>query len=89
MNNAYRGELEEAGLVFSGTSPDGGLVEFVELPATSTRTTCRPRRTRSSCPARTARTRCSPGWCGAAVDAQRSARLVEVDRPREQVPAGT
>ena len=26
-------ELEEAGLVFSGTSPDGSLVEFVELPA--------------------------------------------------------
>ena len=33
VNNAYRGRLEEAGLVFSGTSPDGALVEFVELPA--------------------------------------------------------
>ncbi|MCT2071229.1 CTP synthase [Micrococcus lylae] len=32
VNNRYRGELEEAGLVFSGTSPDGSLVEFVELP---------------------------------------------------------
>ncbi|MCU0265906.1 MAG: CTP synthase [Actinomycetia bacterium] len=31
--NAYRGRLEDAGLVFSGTSPDGRLVEFVELPA--------------------------------------------------------
>ena len=31
--NAYRPQLEEAGLVFSGTSPDGRLVEFVELPA--------------------------------------------------------
>lgn len=30
--NAYRPTLEEAGLVFSGTSPDGRLVEFVELP---------------------------------------------------------
>ena len=30
--NAYRGPLEEVGLVFSGTSPDGRLVEFVELP---------------------------------------------------------
>ena len=30
--NAYRGQLEECGLVFSGTSPDGRLVEFVELP---------------------------------------------------------
>ena len=33
VNNAYRGQLEEAGLVFSGTSPDAQLVEFVELPA--------------------------------------------------------
>jgi CTP synthase len=32
VNNAYRGQLEEAGLVISGTSPDGRLVEFVELP---------------------------------------------------------
>ena len=31
VNNAYRGKLEEAGLVISGTSPDGRLVEFVEL----------------------------------------------------------
>ena len=30
--NTYRPALEEAGLVFSGTSPDGRLVEFVELP---------------------------------------------------------
>jgi CTP synthase len=29
--NSYRGVLEDAGLVFSGTSPDGRLVEFVEL----------------------------------------------------------
>ncbi|QXT63899.1 CTP synthase [Tessaracoccus palaemonis] len=33
VNNAYRGRLEEAGLVISGTSPDSSLVEFVELPA--------------------------------------------------------
>lgn len=32
VNNAYRSDLESAGLVFSGTSPDGSLVEFVELP---------------------------------------------------------
>jgi CTP synthase len=32
VNNKYRAELEAAGLVFSGTSPDGKLVEFVELP---------------------------------------------------------
>ncbi|NHC47070.1 CTP synthase [Motilibacter aurantiacus] len=30
--NNYREQLEAAGLVFSGTSPDGRLVEFVELP---------------------------------------------------------
>ena len=32
VNNSYRPKLEEAGLIFSGTSPDGHLVEFVELP---------------------------------------------------------
>ncbi len=32
VNNAYRDALEAAGLVVSGTSPDGRLVEFVELP---------------------------------------------------------
>jgi CTP synthase len=32
VNNDYRAQLERAGLVFSGTSPDGRLVEFVELP---------------------------------------------------------
>jgi len=32
VNNQYRQQIEEAGLVFSGTSPDGHLVEFVELP---------------------------------------------------------
>jgi CTP synthase len=33
VNNSYRDRLAEAGLVFGGTSPDGTLVEFVELPA--------------------------------------------------------
>ena len=33
VNNSYRAQLEKAGLVISGTSPDGTLVEFVELPA--------------------------------------------------------
>jgi CTP synthase len=32
VNNTYRGQIAEAGLVFSGTSPDDHLVEFVELP---------------------------------------------------------
>ncbi len=32
VNNKYRDQLSETGLVFSGLSPDGNLVEFVELP---------------------------------------------------------
>jgi CTP synthase len=32
VNNTYRSQIAEAGLVFSGTSPDDHLVEFVELP---------------------------------------------------------
>ncbi|MEK7652141.1 MAG: CTP synthase [Patescibacteria group bacterium] len=32
VNNKYRGVLEKAGLVFSGTSPDGKLAEIIELP---------------------------------------------------------
>jgi CTP synthase len=31
FNNAYRERLERAGLVFSGLSPDGSLVEMIEL----------------------------------------------------------
>lgn len=33
VNNRVREQLESSGLVVSGTSPDGLLVEFVELPA--------------------------------------------------------
>ena len=33
VNNTYRDQLAEAGLEFSGTSPNGELVEFVELSA--------------------------------------------------------
>jgi CTP synthase len=32
VNNAYRDKIAESGLRFSGTSPDGHLVEFVEYP---------------------------------------------------------
>jgi CTP synthase len=31
VNNSYREELEKAGLVISGLSPDGRLVEMIEL----------------------------------------------------------
>ncbi|MBX9771300.1 MAG: hypothetical protein K2X29_08005, partial [Candidatus Obscuribacterales bacterium] len=33
VNNDLRSNLEKAGLVFSGLSPDGRLVEMVELPS--------------------------------------------------------
>ncbi|MDV6034307.1 MAG: CTP synthase [Phycisphaera sp. RhM] len=32
FNNAYRDQFREHGMKFSGTSPDGSLVEIVELP---------------------------------------------------------
>jgi CTP synthase len=32
VNNSFRDEIAAAGLVFSGTSPDDHLVEYVELP---------------------------------------------------------
>lgn len=32
VNNSYREQIANKGLVFSGTSPDGNLVEYVELP---------------------------------------------------------
>ena len=32
VNNSYRDVISKTGLVFSGQSPDGHLVEFVELP---------------------------------------------------------
>ena len=31
FNNAYRGQFEDKGLVATGTSPDGTIVEIVEL----------------------------------------------------------
>jgi CTP synthase len=32
VNNSYRDEISAKGMVFSGLSPDGNLVEFIELP---------------------------------------------------------
>ena len=32
VNNSFREQIAKAGMVFSGTSPDGSLVEYVELP---------------------------------------------------------
>jgi CTP synthase len=87
VNNGYRGQLEEAGLVFSGLSPDKNLVEFVELPRevhpyyVSTQAhpefKSRPHRAHPL----------FAGLVEAAIDAQRAARLVEVDRPRATADA--
>ncbi len=83
VNNAYREQLSAAGLVFSGTSPDGALVEFVELPRdvhpyyVSTQAhpefLSRPNRAHPL----------FAGLVEAALDRQRAGRLVEVDRSQE------
>ena len=75
VNNAYRDQLEEAGLVFSGTNPDLGLVEFVELPrevhpyyvATQAHPELRSRPTRPH--------PLFAGLVGAAIDRQRELRF--------------
>jgi len=79
VNNAYRERLERGGLRMSGTSPDGALVEFVELPpeihpyyvATQAHPEFRSRPHRAH--------PLFAGLVGAAIDAQRAARLVEVE----------
>ena len=32
FNNEYREQFEAAGFIFSGTSPDGRLIEVIEIP---------------------------------------------------------
>ena len=60
VNNAYRDRLAEAGLVFSGTSPDGHARRVRRAAARRrTRSSSGPRPTRSSSRVRRARTRCS------------------------------
>ncbi|WP_446667083.1 CTP synthase [Flexivirga sp. B27] len=87
VNNAYRAQLEKAGLTFSGLSPDGQLVEFAELPRdvhpyyVSTQAhpefLSRPNRAHPL----------FAGLIGAAIDQQRASRLVEVERPKSETPA--
>ncbi|MGO0578144.1 CTP synthase [Ornithinimicrobium panacihumi] len=79
VNNDYRDRLADAGLVISGTSPDGSLVEFVELPADVhpyyVSTQAHPEfksRPDHAHPL-------FAGLIGAALDQQRSGRLVEVE----------
>jgi CTP synthase len=75
VNNAYRDQLEAAGLVFSGTNPDLGLVEFIELPrevhpyyvATQAHPELRSRPTRPH--------PLFAGLVGAAIDRQRELRF--------------
>jgi len=79
VNNAYRDRLSQAGMVISGTSPDGSLVEFVELSQEQhpyyVATQAHPEFTSRP-------DRMHPlfgGLVAAAVDRQRSGRLVEVE----------
>ena len=82
VNNQYREQLEDGGLVVSGTHPDLDLVEFVELPKdvhpyyVSTQAhpefKSRPHRAHPL----------FAGLIGAAIEQQRAARLVEVERPK-------
>ena len=82
VNNAYRDPLTEVGLVISGTSPDRNLVEFVELPrdvhpyyvSTQAHPEFKSRPDRAH--------PLFAGLVGAAIDAQKASRLVEVEKPR-------
>jgi CTP synthase len=79
VNNNYLKQLEAAGLVFSGMSPDRSLVEFVELPrevhpyyiGTQAHPEFRSRPDRPH--------PLFAGLVGAAIDRQRAERLVEVE----------
>jgi hypothetical protein len=63
VNNAYREQLERAGMVLSGLSPDGRLVEMIELPD-GTRTSWLPVPPRVQERGRARRTRCSRASSG-------------------------
>jgi CTP synthase len=80
VNNGYRTQLEESGMLFSGLSPDRELIEFIELPvevhpyfvATQAHPEflSRPHRAHPL----------FAGLVEAALDRQRGERLVEVPR---------
>ena len=79
VNNAYRADLADAGLVFSGLNPDLDLVEFVELPrdvhpyyiATQAHPELRSRPTRSH--------PLFAGLIGAALERHRASELFDVE----------
>lgn len=78
VNNAYRDRIADAGLVFSGMSPDRNLVEYIELPrevhpfyvATQAHPELRSRPNRAHPLFR--------GLIAAALDRQKASRLFEV-----------
>src|SRR5690606_31242406 len=84
VNNAYRERLAEVGLVFCGTSPEGTLVEFVELPrevhpyyvSTQAHPEFKSRPDHAH--------PLFAGLVAAALDQQRSQRLVEVEGRQHQ-----
>ena len=83
VNNAYREQLANAGLVFSGISPDRTLVEYVELPrevhpfyvGTQAHPELRSRPNHSHPLFR--------GLIGAALERQQASRLFEVPEPAD------
>ncbi len=87
VNNHYRERLAGAGLVFSGTSPDHRLVEFVELPrdvhpyfiGTQAHPELRSRPTRAHPLFR--------GLIGAALERQRASRLFDDDASESAITA--
>jgi CTP synthase len=83
VNNTYREQIADAGLVFSGISPDRSLVEYIELPvdvhpfyvATQAHPELRSRPNRAHPLFR--------GLIGAALERQQASRLFEVSDPGE------
>ncbi len=79
VNNSYRQQLSDAGLVFSGLNPDLDLVEYVELPRDVhpyyIATQAHPElRSRPTAPHPLFR-----GLVGAALDRHRSSELFDVE----------
>ncbi len=78
VNNAFRAQIADAGMVFSGMSPEGSLVEYIELPrdvhpyyvATQAHPELRSRPNRAHPLFR--------GLISAALDRQKASRLFEV-----------
>jgi len=86
VNNAYRDRIAKSGLRFSGTSPDGHLVEFVEydpqihpfLVGTQAHPELKSRPTRPH--------PLFAAFIGAAIDYKAAERLPGMDLPEQFVP---